>query len=217
MNFISKTIYKLKLLFTDPTKFFVIMRDIINTRLRPQQEPEEGKRFTTDAETAVLQKYAGLAKIGVVEIGVLDGGTTSQMAKYCKVPIYGIDPIIPDSMNKRLIGSEEKIKKNMEFYKQFKLYKDFSFNVVKSWQHPFDFIFIDGDHNYQAVKQDFEQWLPLLANGGYMGFHDSAPVTSISGGFEGWPGPVKLMSEIKQRAGLEFIESVDSLSLFRKK
>ena len=33
-------------------------------------------------------------------------------------------------------------------------------------------VFIDGDHSYQAVKQDFERILPFLAEDGVVAFHD---------------------------------------------
>ena len=45
---------------------------------------------------------------------------------------------------------------------------------------------------------------------------DSAPVVSIPGVFEGWPGPIELVKEIKQRQDLKFLECVDSLSFFKK-
>ncbi len=37
------------------------------------------------------------------------------------------------------------------------------------------FIFIDGDHNYEGVKQDILNYWPLLAPGGMMMFHDYLP------------------------------------------
>ena len=37
----------------------------------------------------------------------------------------------------------------------------------------FNFIFIDGDHEYDGVKADFEAWAPLVRSGGEIGFHDS--------------------------------------------
>jgi predicted O-methyltransferase YrrM len=36
----------------------------------------------------------------------------------------------------------------------------------------FDFIFIDADHSYAAVKADIELWWPRLKKGGRMAFHD---------------------------------------------
>ena len=37
-----------------------------------------------------------------------------------------------------------------------------------------DFLFIDGDHTYDGVKQDFEMYAPLVRPGGIVGFHDIA-------------------------------------------
>ncbi len=38
-----------------------------------------------------------------------------------------------------------------------------------------DFLFLDGDHTYAGVKQDFEMYSPFVKNGGLIGFHDIAP------------------------------------------
>ena len=35
-----------------------------------------------------------------------------------------------------------------------------------------DFLFIDGDHSYEGVKQDFEQFLPCMREGGMIALHD---------------------------------------------
>lgn len=35
-----------------------------------------------------------------------------------------------------------------------------------------DFLFIDGDHTYKGVKQDFEMYSPFVKKGGLIGFHD---------------------------------------------
>jgi predicted O-methyltransferase YrrM len=37
---------------------------------------------------------------------------------------------------------------------------------------PIDFLFIDGDHRYAGVKQDFEVFAPLVRPGGIVAFHD---------------------------------------------
>lgn len=37
-----------------------------------------------------------------------------------------------------------------------------------------DFLFIDGDHSYAGVKQDFEMYAPLVRKGGLVAFHDIA-------------------------------------------
>lgn len=216
MTFLSKTLYKLKLLFTNPKKLWKILGDMVRSRLYAPVENPEGNRFTTDLEVDTLKKYAKQAKVGIVEIGVLDGKTTKEMASVASVPMYGIDPIIVDSMNKWLIGNEEKIRNNMSFYSQFYFFKDYSYNVVKGWEKSFDFIFIDGDHTYEAVKQDFEDWVALIDKDGYIAFHDSARVTSIPDAFDGWEGPIRLVNELKQSSAVRYIETKDSITVFQK-
>jgi predicted O-methyltransferase YrrM len=38
-----------------------------------------------------------------------------------------------------------------------------------------DFLFIDGDHSYEGVKQDFELYSPFVRTGGIIAFHDILP------------------------------------------
>lgn len=42
-------------------------------------------------------------------------------------------------------------------------------------QNGVDFILVDGDHTYQGVRQDIENYYPFLAPGGIMLFHDWLP------------------------------------------
>jgi hypothetical protein len=45
-------------------------------------------------------------------------------------------------------------------------------NFIKNLGIKFDFIFIDGDHSYEGVKNDYEKYKQFLADDGYMAFHD---------------------------------------------
>jgi predicted O-methyltransferase YrrM len=38
-----------------------------------------------------------------------------------------------------------------------------------------DFLFLDGDHSYEGIKQDFEWYAPLVKSGGIIAFHDIKP------------------------------------------
>ena len=44
---------------------------------------------------------------------------------------------------------------------------------VKEFQ-PFDFIFVDGGHDYETVNMDYQLYYPMLNKGGLMAFHDIA-------------------------------------------
>lgn len=48
---------------------------------------------------------------------------------------------------------------------------------VKQWlgSDQLDFLLIDGDHSYAAVKSDFEMYAPLVRQGGIIAFHDIVP------------------------------------------
>jgi len=74
-------------------------------------------------------------------------------------------------------------------------------------QECFSFVFIDGNHSYRSVKEDFEIWSQCLMEGGVVGFHDSNT---------GMPGPRRVIGEVKGRADFEFLSLVGQLTAFRK-
>ncbi len=56
---------------------------------------------------------------------------------------------------------------------------------AKEFNFPVEVIFIDGDHSYEGVKEDFEAWFPKVIEGGVMVFDDT----------QDWPGPRRLVRE----------------------
>ena len=48
----------------------------------------------------------------------------------------------------------------------------YSFAFADDFKEPIDFLFIDGNHDYEAVLQDYEQWSPKVRPGGVIAFHD---------------------------------------------
>jgi len=176
-----------------------------------------GNHIDEAAKQASIAKYC---KLGIVEIGVLYGETSKTFCQANpKVPVYGIDPIIPDSMNESLIGSIDRIKENTKGCNNFTFIQDYSFNVAPTWDKPFDYLFIDASHLYQDVFIDFIDWYPMLAPGGIIGFHDSA---KRYGGPHHWDDPSDLVKEIIEgniqpfRYMPKFFDMVHSLTLFRK-
>lgn len=68
---------------------------------------------------------------------------------------------------------------------------------------PFKFVFIDADHSYNFVKQDWELWSPKVEVGGVVGFHDSD-----------MDGVRRVCNEIRE--GWQEIEGMHSIRAFRK-
>jgi predicted O-methyltransferase YrrM len=45
--------------------------------------------------------------------------------------------------------------------------------AARDFRDPLSFIFIDGAHEYEAAKLDFDLWFPKILNGGVIAFHDT--------------------------------------------
>jgi len=164
-------------------------------------------------EDDVHAKIAKQCKHGIVEIGVLYGDTSALLCKNSNVPVYGIDPIIPDSMKKTLIGNLDVIKSKTQAFSYYTFIQDYSWNIATSFSFPFDYLFLDGDHQYESVLRDFNEWFPKLMIGGHIAFHDSC---MYRGGAPYWPGPSKVADSCLTDPRLEYIESVYSLTVFKK-
>ena len=50
--------------------------------------------------------------------------------------------------------------------------KKLSDDAVKEIHEPLDFVYVDGNHDYEFVKNDIKNYYPLLKKGGVMGGHD---------------------------------------------
>jgi len=60
---------------------------------------------------------------------------------------------------------------------------------------PIKLLFIDGNHDYEFVKKDYELWSPLVVPGGWVLFHDYSP---------DWPGVVKFVDELNIKNLVKF-------------
>ena len=75
---------------------------------------------------------------------------------------------------------------NIRHFDNIVLHRDYSYNIADKFPDKyFDFIYIDGNHEYKAVKQDILMYLPKTKN--IIGGHDYG-VT--------WPGVVQAVDEI---------------------
>ena len=129
-----------------------------------------------------------------VEIGCLDGYSTAHLLECSELHMTSIDPFIPDSCASHLIGSKERFRFNVEPWKdRSHLIEDYSWNARPAWEKPLDFLFIDGDHAYDAVLKDFLMWTPLLRTGGVLAMHDSR--MNRPGGATFHVGPSKVAAE----------------------
>lgn len=149
-------------------------------------------------ERVWLYRAAKRVKKGViVEIGSWKGLSTIWLAKGSqagyRAKVYAIDPHTGAEEHKQA-GKVWTYDIFLENIKKAEI-EDIVIPIVKTSEEankngniPIGLLFIDGAHDYELVKLDFELWYPYLINGGIIAFHDSAP-------WSGWKGPIKVVQE----------------------
>jgi len=129
------------------------------------------------AERNCLAKHAA-GKRELVEIGVQFGVTTAHFRSVMdpQGTVTGIDPHAPGRLGlsferltaQRLLG---RVKRG-----QAKLLRKLSFDAAGDFDRSIDFLFIDGDHSWQGVERDWNDWSGKIAPGGIVALHDSRSV-----------------------------------------
>ena len=129
----------------------------------------------TEHDIAMLEKW-GCDRRALVEIGIFEGGSAVRLRQviHPEGMLTLIDPFVPDSIS-GMQGSYwiSRVIVNRCRRGHVEFIRDFSFNVVKNWTRPLDFVFIDGDHSEKATRQDFEDWERHVRPGGVILFHDA--------------------------------------------
>lgn len=153
----------------------------------------------------------------IVEIGSWKGKSTIWLAKGSKrgnnVKIYAIDPHTGSSEHKERYGEvwtfdefKENIKNANVDDIVIPIVKT-SAEAAKNFDDPVELIFIDGAHEYDLVKLDFDLWLPKVADGGIMAFHDT----------KGHRGPAKLVEKFVYKSeNFRAIRLADSITFAKK-
>lgn len=110
----------------------------------------------------------------IVEIGSWKGKSTICMALGSYdgnlAKVYAIDP-----HNNNFNTYEEFIENIREFnvYDIITPIVSTSEKAACDFNKPIGLLFIDGAHDYENVKKDYELWFPKLINNGYIAFHDT--------------------------------------------
>lgn len=140
-------------------------KKMINERI------EELKALATESPASqdwwemwqMLKHVDEISPMVIVEIGVDGGGSLETWKK-------AFDPEI-------MVGIDILQRKEHEPYTM--VYADSrteeAINMLKEklGGRKIDFLFIDGDHNYETVKKEFQMYSSLVRDGGIIGFHDT--------------------------------------------
>lgn len=155
-------------------------------------DPIEG--WLSPLEGELLYRLARDCSRGViVEIGSFQGKSTVWLATGSqagnRAPVYAVDP---HTGSPEYSGPQNTLPRFRENIQQAGL-SDIvrplvmtSAQAARDFDQPVGLLFVDGSHEYEAVRQDFELWAPKLLNGGAIAFHDSVHS----------PGPARLTAEM---------------------
>ena len=88
-------------------------------------------------------------------------------------------------------------------------------DLAPLWNGPIDFLFIDGDHSYEGVRRDWDEWTPHVVEQGTVVLHDAR---ETAGGWVGSDdGPARLLAELKRKGSVwAAMEVADSAVALRR-
>lgn len=168
----------------------------------------------------------------VLEIGIYRGSTLSLFSLLSQkfklqTEVHGISPFTSagDAVSKYLDNLDyyADVKKNFDFFNLPSpfLHKGFSTDkkmVELIHSNTWDLIFIDGNHDYEVAKADFNVCSQNLRKGGLIVLDDASLNTDYKPSFystAGHPGPSKVASEIDFNSFQEIL-SVGHNRVFKK-
>lgn len=125
------------------------------------------------------------SNLKMIEIGCYAGESTKMFLDSGKVSkLYAVDPFIGGYDPQDVYVDEYPFEDVFNYFKDNILNKYFD-DVVELYKMlsieaadkllkfaPFDFVYIDGDHTYEGIKQDIRSYLPLIKDGGIIAGHD---------------------------------------------
>ena len=128
--------------------------------------------------TMLINFYGGKLN-NYLEIGVHNGASMSYVlqSNYLIGNCVGVDlfedTFYNDNLNQNKIYSNlEQLNKNNNTIKLIKGNSNSMRVIDQVKEHTYDVIFIDGDHTYDGVKNDFVNYYPYLSKHGVMVFDD---------------------------------------------
>jgi predicted O-methyltransferase YrrM len=174
---------------------------------------------TTIAERDCLARHAADRR-RLVEIGIWHGVTTRRLraAMLSNGILYAVDPFRVGRLGfsaQRYVASREVAKVQNGTVEWIRLTgAEAGLAHRTAGLEPVDFIFIDGDHTYQAIRADWDAWSPLVARGGIIALHDSRSTAERK--IDDAGSAVFTREVILRDPRFVKLEEVDSLTVIRR-
>jgi FkbM family methyltransferase len=209
-------------------------REPLDVAAMSRQTIEEllgGRAYIGEEEIEVLGRYAK-ASTRLLEIGAAYGSSSFVLlaTSPAHARVWSVDPFVQDSRGSFCATARSchaNVVRALEGAGWSAAVSKWTMMIAESeqasatWEkrgEALDFLFIDGDHRYEAVRRDFENWQRFVAKGGHILLHDSRrlPGTPDHVFNRGWQGPTRLAQELTGDRRVELVDEAFSLSVFRK-
>jgi predicted O-methyltransferase YrrM len=165
--------------------------------------------FSSPREGRLLFYLASISpkNAAIVEIGAFKGRSTAWLAEVARRSerrLISIDPHLRDS-----VEEFNRTVERFDIASVATIHRAFSHEIGKDWKEPISFLWIDGGHDYETVRQDIADFTPHLVPGGYIVFDDAGP--------EKFPGVVRAIDETLRRdARFEGVGLIKNFDIFRQ-
>jgi len=186
--------------------------------------------YIAEEEIPIFCYFVSLAKNILIDIGA--GWGTSAFLMLVNAPqdalIFSIDSFTGDTIKPWKRATEKICQENVkqaltavgktDALRRWRLLPQPSRQIAAHWNQEIDLVYIDGDHLYAGVKQDFENWFKFVKLNGIILLHDSRRFAGVSAKIfaRGWPGPTQLAQELKKRKDIDLVNETFSLTVWKK-
>lgn len=178
-------------------------------------------------ERMCLLKYAGLAQSAIVEIGTAWGGSACILTLGSNQNVISIDPyegplskvdgwdITAEAMREKV---KEVVGPERTRWRHFQMTSVEANKIAYLGLIPLELglVFVDGNHDYNFVRDDVNLWLPLLRPHGFLILHDSCrdPNQPDGSNLCGYPGPTQVAQELSHDPRVKLIETAYSMTVW---
>jgi predicted O-methyltransferase YrrM len=183
-------------------------------------------RLRSAESQTTLRERTALANIArgrnrIVEIGVWHGVTTSVLRRAMSPDglLWAVDPFPAGRLFVNLQQPIARREVGRVLNGAVRWVRESGQQAASTYRRagepPADLIFIDGDHSYEGLTDDWKAWSPLVRPGGAVALHDSrsTPERRIDDA-----GSVRATAEIVLNdPDFELSEEVDSLTVVRRR
>jgi predicted O-methyltransferase YrrM len=170
---------------------------------------------TTENERNCLARFAKNRKLAL-EIGVWEGISTRVLRRHMDRDgiLYAVDPFYVGKLGvcwSRPIAVRE-AKRDPQGARVI-FVRALSHDAAKTLRARFDFAFIDGDHSFEGIRQDWADWSDRVVPGGIICLHDTTlqPNSPLVLGSHQY-----FESHIRTDPRFRLVAQVDSLSVMQR-